>query len=87
MTDKKFDLNILMTDDLVKKIEDAATEAKRREEEVEWHRQNDPNFEEWYAARCKQIDDDFEAMTTHMTFAEIDEMLRKQHEQETKSMS
>ena len=87
MTDKKFDLSTLIPKELHEQAKQAGREAKRREEEVEWHCQNDPNFEEWYAARCKQIDDDFEAMTTHMTFAEIDEMLRKQHEQETKSMS
>lgn len=87
MTNKKFDLSVLVTDDMTKRVRQTAREMREYEQEVEWHRQNDPDFEEWYNNECQKTQSELDEITVHMTFAEIDEMLRKQHEQETKSMS
>ena len=59
---KRFNLNDLIPDELRESARAAGRAAKMRDEETEWHRQNDPNFEEWYAEECRKTDEEWEAM-------------------------
>ena len=82
MTNKKFDLSTLIPEEVHEQAKQAGREAKRRREEVEWHRQNDPNFEEWYTEQKKQVKQRIDAITTDKSIAEIKDSLQKQWEQE-----
>lgn len=59
---KRFNLNDLIHEDDIKRAEAAGQAAKMRDKEIEWHQQNDPNFEEWYAEECRKINEEWEAM-------------------------
>lgn len=85
MTDKKFDLSVLVPEELHEQARQAGREAKHRREDIEWHRQNDPNFEKWYAEQRRQVKQRIDAITTDKSIAEIKESLQKQWEQEEKN--
>lgn len=73
---KRFNLNDLIHEDDIKRAEAAGQAAKMRDEEMEWHRQNDPNFEEWYAEECRKTDEEWEKHSTNLTIAEFDEIYK-----------
>lgn len=59
---KRFNLNDLIPDELQESARAAGRATKAWNEEVEWHRQNDPDFKEWYAEECRKINEEWEAM-------------------------
>jgi len=73
---KKFNLNDLIPDELRESARAAGRAAKMRDEETEWHRQNDPNFEELYAEECRKTDEEWEKHSTNLTIAEFDEIYK-----------
>lgn len=75
---KKFDLNSLITEEDIRLVKEAAKESRERRERIEYERRNNPNFEEWYAAECKKIREEYEKYTTDKSFAE----LKREYERE-----
>ncbi len=73
----RFNLNALVPEEELEKARQAGREARKWYEEVEWRRQNDPNFEEWYAEECQRIHDECESMTVDKTISELEEMYKR----------
>lgn len=68
---KQFDLNDLITEEDLTNVDAAAQKIKQWEDEVEWRRVHDPNFEKWYADECQKIHKKMDDMTIHMTQEEL----------------
>ena len=73
---KRFNLDDLIHEDDIKRAEAAAAKGKARAEEIAWRRENDPNFEEWYANECKKIRERAAARTVNKTIEEFDEIYK-----------
>ena len=69
----QFDLNDLITEDDLVCVDRAAEKSRKWREEVEWHREHDPNFDEWYAEECRKIDERWNERCVQMTIAEFNE--------------
>lgn len=73
---RRFDLNDLISEEDIASVERAAERSRKWREEVEWRREHDPNFEEWYAEECRKTREKLDAITVHYTEEEIEEKYR-----------
>ena len=74
---KRFNLNGLIPEELREQARTAGRAARAWEEKVEWHRQNDPDFEKWYAEEHRKIRERAAARTVNKTLEEFNEIHRK----------
>ena len=74
--ERRFDLNDLISEEDIASVERAVERSRKWREEVEWRREHDPNFEEWFTEEYRKIREDLEAVTVHCTKEEIIEKYR-----------
>ena len=72
--ERRFDLNDLITEEDIASVERAAERSRKWREEVEWRREHDPNFEEWYANECKKIEERISSRLIDYSIEEIRKM-------------
>ena len=73
----QFDLNDLVSTEDIENAKQAGQEMREYEQEVEWRREHDPNFEKWYAEECRKTRADLDAITIHLTAEELYEKHRQ----------
>ena len=71
---KRFNLDDLIPEELHERARAAGRAAREWDEEVAWRRENDPNFETWYAEECRKTREELDAITIDKTFKELDEI-------------
>lgn len=73
---KYHNLDALVSDKELEKAKESGRKAKEQYDEIEHRRQNDPDFEDWYAKECQKTENELKNVTIQKTFKELNEIYK-----------